>query len=94
MLDGKKYQWIGSMNKESSICLTSSYSKTRSLDDLLKFETIVGAIGRKSDNVVFTTFLKNKLGAKLKIIMGYPRTCQAVLAVERKEIEGICGWSW
>jgi len=26
--------------------------------------------------------------------MGYPRTRQAVLAVERKEIDGICGWSW
>jgi len=26
--DGNKYQWIGSMNKESSICLTSSHSKT------------------------------------------------------------------
>ena len=93
-LDGKKYQWIGSMNKKSSICLTSFYSKTLSFDDLLKYETIVGGTGRPSNNVVFALFLKNKVGAKLKIIMGYPRTRQAVLAVERKEIDGICGWSW
>lgn len=93
-LDGNKYQWIGSMNKESSICLTSSYSKTRSFDDLLKHQTIVGGTGRTSNNVVFALFLKNKLGAKLKIIMGYPVTRQAVLAIERKEIDGICGWSW
>ena len=93
-LDGKKYQWIDYMNKENSICLTSSYSKALSFDDLLKYETIVGGTGRPSNNVVFALFLKNKVGAKLNIIMGYPRTRQAVLAVERKEIDGICGWSW
>jgi len=46
-LDGKKYQWIDYMNKENSICLTSSYSKALSFDNLLKYETIVGALAAR-----------------------------------------------
>lgn len=93
-IDGNKYQWIGSMNKEVSVCILSSHAKVKNFGDLLKTTAIVGGTGRTSNNVVFATFLKNRLGAKLRIIAGYPGTRQATLAMERKEIDGICGWSW
>ena len=34
------------------------------------------------------------LGAKLKIIAGYPGGNDAVLAMERGELQGRCGWSY
>ena len=34
------------------------------------------------------------LGAKLKIISGYPGGNDAVLAMERGELQGRCGWSY
>lgn len=93
-IDGNKYHWVGSLNKESSVCVVADHAQTKNFDDFLNKTTIVGGTGRTSNNVVFALFLKNVLGAKLRIIAGYPGTRQATLAMENKEIDGICGWSW
>jgi len=34
------------------------------------------------------------LGTKFKIVTGYPGGNDVVLAMERGEVEGRCGWSW
>ena len=34
------------------------------------------------------------LTPKLKLISGYPGTADILLAVERSELGGLCGWSW
>jgi len=93
-IDGNKYHWVGSLNKESSVCVVADHAQTKNFDDLLTKPTVVGGTGRTSNNVIFALFLKNVLGAKLRIIAGYPGTRQATLAMEKKEIDGICGWSW
>jgi tripartite-type tricarboxylate transporter receptor subunit TctC len=38
--------------------------------------------------------LNGVLGTKLKIVSGYPGGNDAVLAMERGEVHGRCGWSW
>ena len=38
--------------------------------------------------------LKNVFGAKIKIITGYPGGGEMSIAMERREIDGRCGWSW
>ena len=34
------------------------------------------------------------LGTKFKIVTGYPGSNEVLLAMERGEVEGLCGWSW
>jgi tripartite-type tricarboxylate transporter receptor subunit TctC len=47
-----------------------------------------------SDPNVFAAFYRNVLGAKIKIVTGYPGTNEIQLAVERGEVDGLCGLSW
>jgi tripartite-type tricarboxylate transporter receptor subunit TctC len=92
--DAAKFNWIGSMNNEVSICATSWRAKAKTFDDMKKYETVVGGQGKTSDSEIFARFVKNLFGLKIKIVSGYPGTKQSILAMERGEVDGNCGWSW
>ena len=47
-----------------------------------------------SDTDIFALMLRNVFGAKLKLVSGYPGTNDVTLAMERGEINGLCGLSW
>ena len=38
--------------------------------------------------------LNNLLGAKFKLVMGYPGSREITLAMERGEVQGVCGIGW
>ena len=92
--DANKFGWIGSMNNEVSVCVTSFRSPVKTLADMQKTQVVVGGQGKSSDSEVFAMFVKNMFGAKIKLISGYPGTKQSILAMERGEVDGNCGWSW
>jgi len=43
---------------------------------------------------MFALMFKNIFGAKLKLVTGYPGTNDVALAMERGEVDGMCGLSW
>jgi tripartite-type tricarboxylate transporter receptor subunit TctC len=92
--DATKFNWIGSMNNEVSVCATSDKSKVTTYADLLKTQAIFGSQGASSDSDIFAVFIRNMFGARVKLIPGYPGTEDALLAMQRGEVDGICGWSW
>ncbi|MEE8516294.1 MAG: tripartite tricarboxylate transporter substrate-binding protein, partial [Alphaproteobacteria bacterium] len=92
--DPTKFHWLGSMNNEVSVCVTSARAPAKSFSELRQKTTVVGTQGPTSDSEVFANFIQNLLGAKLKLISGYPGTALTVLAMDRGEVDGICGWSW
>src|SRR5581483_8797976 len=56
-------------------------------------EITVAATGASGDSAVMPKILNSLLGTKFKIIAGYS-TSEQRLAVERGEVDGICGLSW
>lgn len=56
---------------------------------------VVGGTGAdtSSTNLV-PAFLKTLTGGKIRIIKGYPSTTSVILAMQRKEVEGLCGLGW
>lgn len=92
--DPVKFNWLGSMNNEISVCVSSYRSPIKTFADLQKTELVVGGQGKSSDSEVFAMFVKNLFGAKVKLISGYPGTKESILAMERGEVDGNCGWSW
>ncbi|MDA1324917.1 MAG: tripartite tricarboxylate transporter substrate-binding protein [Proteobacteria bacterium] len=92
--DPAKFHWVGSMNNEVSACVVHDRANAATFTDLLKNEVIVGGVGTSSDADQFTNFVNNLMGAKMKLITGYPGTAVIVLAIDRGEVNGICGWSW
>jgi len=92
--DGTKFNWIGSANDEVSVCVAWHTVGITSFDDLLRRELLIGGTGPGDDTVQFGKVLAGVLGARLKIIAGYPGGNDAVLAMERGELQGRCGWSY
>jgi tripartite-type tricarboxylate transporter receptor subunit TctC len=92
--EGPKFTWIGSANDEVSICATWHTTGVDSFEELMTKEIAVGGTGASDDTVQFPKVLNAVLGTKLKIVSGYPGGNDAVLAMERGEVHGRCGWSW
>ena len=86
--------WIGSMNHEVSICASWQTSGVARFEDLLTRELLVGAVSNNDDTGQFAKVMNNVLGTRLKIVAGYPGGNDVVLAMERGEVQGRCGWSW
>jgi tripartite-type tricarboxylate transporter receptor subunit TctC len=92
--DATEFSWIGSLNNEVSICASWYTSKVKTVEDLRTTELIVGGTGSGADTDTFPIVMSNLLDAKIKLISGYPGGNDILLAMERGEVDGRCGWSW
>ena len=92
--DAQKFNWLGSANNEVSVCVAMKDSGITKFEDLFTKELAVGGTGTSADTDQFPRVLNNVLGTHFKIIEGYPGGNDVVLAMERGEVNGRCGWSW
>ena len=92
--DSTKFTWIGSVTDEVSLCVTRNDSPVKTFNDLLVRPSTFGGEGAGSDPNVFALLYRNVFGAKIKLVQGYPGTNEIQLAIERGEVDGLCGLSW
>jgi tripartite-type tricarboxylate transporter receptor subunit TctC len=92
--DGTKFTWLGSITNDVSVCISWHTSAIKTWDDLMKAQFTVGGEGAGADPDLFAQLYKNVFGAKMKLVTGYPGTADVVLAMERREVDGLCGISW
>jgi tripartite-type tricarboxylate transporter receptor subunit TctC len=91
--DPRRFGWIGSIGKQTGTCLTWHETSVKTIEDARSQEVIVGATGYGSTPVMFPKLLNAMIGTKFKIVAGYS-TPGLRLAVERGEVQGICGIAW
>jgi tripartite-type tricarboxylate transporter receptor subunit TctC len=87
--DGQKFTWLGSANEEVGACFTWGDSKTKTAQELMRAPVIIGSAGTSS--LLVPSTLNAVLGANLRIVKGYKGTSDLLLALERGEVEGMCG---
>ncbi len=92
--DGRKFSWIGSMSGDTSLCLTGSKSPVKTWRDMLTTPVVMGGQFAAADSDIYAHLYNNVLGTKIKLVSGYPGTNDITLAMERGEVDGICGLSW
>ncbi len=92
--DATRFSWLGSISSDVSVCMTWHTSPIKTFDDMLVKPFTMGGLGKEADPDVFALVLRNVLGAKLNLVSGYPGTNDATLAMERGEVNGVCGISW
>ena len=90
----REMNWIGSTSNEVSICIAGKDVPVDTWQDLITRGMIVGGTGPGADTDTFPRVLNNVLGTKLQLITGYPGGSDVVLAMERGEVEGRCGYSY
>jgi tripartite-type tricarboxylate transporter receptor subunit TctC len=92
--DATRLGWIGSLNKESSLCMSWHTSAVKTFEDMLKHQFVVGVTAAGAALDTFENPLVNLFAAKLKVVAGYRGGQNIDLAMERGEIDGRCGVSW
>jgi tripartite-type tricarboxylate transporter receptor subunit TctC len=92
--DAQKLNWIGSITNEVSICAFRSDSGIKTWQDMLTKSYTVGGTGSGSDTDVFPDVLRHMFHMKIKLVTGYPGGKDILLAMQRGEVNGRCGWSW
>jgi tripartite-type tricarboxylate transporter receptor subunit TctC len=92
--EATKFNWIGSMNNEVSVCVSWYDSGIQTVEDLEHKELVVGGTGKSADTDQFPRLMNGVLGTKMRVISGYPGGNDVGLAMERGEVKGRCGWSW
>ena len=92
--DGQKFGWLGSANKEVSLCVSMKGSDAVRYEDLLSKELIIAGTGAANETDQIPKAVNAVLGTKFKLIPGYPTGNGVAMAMERREVHGRCGWSW
>jgi tripartite-type tricarboxylate transporter receptor subunit TctC len=92
--DPVKFHYIGTADSGTRLCVTFHTSPTKTYEDARRRKTIVGA-SQAGGSTRDYAFLQNKLtGAKFEVVSGYKGTIDILLAMERGEVEGMCGYDW
>jgi tripartite-type tricarboxylate transporter receptor subunit TctC len=91
--DVGKFTWIGNMDEGIGICGVSKSSGIGKFDELLTREAVFGATGTTGPLGKYALAVKNLLGAKIKLVSGYQGSASVKLAMNRGEVDGICGLS-
>jgi tripartite-type tricarboxylate transporter receptor subunit TctC len=92
--DATKFTWIGSVTDEPAVCGFSRRSGIRSWQDMKAKPFKVGGAGVTADDEIYPTVLGNLFHLPVRVVSGYPGRAEAVLSIQRGEIDGLCGWSW
>ena len=83
---------IGNAAPNLEACFLRTDAKAKSLADLYSTEMILGLTGTNAGATYgYAMLLKNLLGLKIKPVAGYVSTNEITLAMERGEVDAVCG---
>lgn len=94
IFDPSKFNWLGSMNKETVVCVSWHDSGITTFRDVLEREFTVGAVTYSDNTGIDPRILNAVLGTKMRVVTGYNGTNAIKLAIERGEVQGRCSWAW
>ena len=77
------------------VCVTLKEAAAQSFADMLKTKDGDRRRGASNDATHdYAYMVKNVTGAQLTVVTGYKGTSDIGLAMERREVDGSCGWDW
>ncbi len=92
--DPTKVSYVGTANNGTRICVLNKEAKAQRFADMLTEKTVIGAAAVNDATHDYAFMVRNMTGAQLNIVPGYKGTSDIGLAMERREIDGACGWDW
>jgi tripartite-type tricarboxylate transporter receptor subunit TctC len=92
--DPNKLVYLGSANSDVYVCYVRTDAPVKTFRDVLTQELIIGASNPGATTYDLALLLNSVLGARFRIITGYPGSREITLALERGEVQGACGIGW
>jgi tripartite-type tricarboxylate transporter receptor subunit TctC len=94
LYDPTKFQYLGSADNATRVCITHERSAIKRFEDTLRQKTIMGASAAGGSTRDYINMLKKATGAMFDLVAGYKGTADIFLAMERGEVDGMCGLDW
>lgn len=94
LFEPAKFNYLGSADSGARVCITWGASKIKTYQDALQQTTIMGASAPGASTTDYAHMHIRATGAKFNIITGYVGTVDIFLAMERGEVDGMCGIDW
>ena len=91
--DAGKFTYVGRVATSNNIFMQWHTAKVQSLEDAKRMETSLAGTGPGSIAETVPRLLNAVIGTKFKLISGYPASTEAMLAMERGEVDGASS-SW
>ena len=92
--DPSKVLYLGTANSGTYVCITLNHSKIKTFDEALSQKAVMGGVAAGNSINDIANLLKRTTGAQFNLISGYKGTLEVTLAIERRELDGTCGWNW
>ena len=83
-----EFSWIGRISPLINIVMIWNTVPVKTHADTLKREVTMAGTGVGSTVSIYPTVMNNLFGTKYKLVMGYKGSNEAMLALERGEVEG------
>jgi tripartite-type tricarboxylate transporter receptor subunit TctC len=92
--DPSKLTMLGSVNSSVFFCVVRADAPVKSFQEVFEKEAIIGTSSEGATLRDYPVFLINVLGVKFRVIGGYAGSREIMLAMERNEVQGMCGMDW
>jgi tripartite-type tricarboxylate transporter receptor subunit TctC len=94
LFDPTRFQYLGSADNATRVCISHARSRIKRFDDALVQKAIMGASAAGGSTRDYVNMLKKATGAMFELVAGYKGTADIFLAMERGEVDGMCGIDW
>jgi tripartite-type tricarboxylate transporter receptor subunit TctC len=94
MFDPTRVQYVGTANSGTRVCVTLKGSKIAKFEDTRTVPAKFGGSGPNDSTYEYGYLHKRTAGAIYDVVAGYRGTPDMALAMERGELDGVCGWDW
>jgi len=94
LYDPTRFQYLGSADNATRVCISHRRSNIKTFEDALKQKAIMGASAAGGSTRDYINMLKKATGVKFELVGGYKGTADIFLAMERGEVDGMCGLDW
>jgi tripartite-type tricarboxylate transporter receptor subunit TctC len=89
-----EFNFVGSADNTTRMCVTWHTSKSKTYADAMRRKTVLGA-SQAGGSTRDYAYMQNKLtGTQFDIVSGYKGSVDILIAMERGEVEGMCGYDF
>ncbi|HET7680365.1 MAG TPA: tripartite tricarboxylate transporter substrate-binding protein [Xanthobacteraceae bacterium] len=92
--DATKFVYLATADSGTRVCATFHTANVKSFADAQKQKAKMGASQAGGSTRDYVNMLRKSAGAQFELVTGYKGTAEIGLAVERGEVDGLCGWDW
>ncbi len=92
--DARKLIYLGNANSDVYLCFVRADVPVHSFAETFTHEVVLGASAEGATLRDLPAMLDNVLGTKFRIVTGYAGSHEVTLAIEKGEVQGMCGMGW